>query len=142
MAEKGYSRSGFDRRSVPVSLALQAGGMALRIKQNTYGNFYQPTVDFLKQNAGANDVIMASADFGFGLNFPDNLLSDGRFGFYTGKRPRFIIYDSAVHSSWLHSKEFFPEFYDYFPRLLQEEYKLAYENAAYKVYEKQIHSKR
>ncbi|MGI8884686.1 MAG: hypothetical protein ACR2IA_10640, partial [Pyrinomonadaceae bacterium] len=91
---------------------------------------------YLKQNAGEKDLIMASSDFGFGLGFTDNLVADGRFGFYTGKRPRFIIYDSAVHSSWEESKEFFPAFYDYFPRLLQDEYKLVYENAAYKIYEK------
>jgi len=135
----------WQRRIVPVPvllagicffLALQTGGMALRIKQNTYGNFYQPTVDYLTQNANEKDVIMAGAEFGFGLNFSDNLLSDGRFGYYTGKRPRFIVYDSAVNMSWLESKEFFPAFYDYFPRLLQEEYKLVYENAAFKVYEK------
>ena len=134
-----------EKRFVPVSvtiagiclfLALQTGGMALRIRQNTYGNFYQPTVNYLKQNSGETDVIMASSDFGFGLNFPDNLVDDGRFGFYTGKRPQFIVYDSAVQSSWEESKEFFPAFYDYFPRLLQNEYKLVYENAAYKIYEK------
>jgi hypothetical protein len=111
--------------------------MALRIRQNTYANFYQPAVNYLKQNADEKDIIMAGSDFGFGLNFSDNLVDDGRFGFNTGKRPRFIVYDSAVESSWQSSKEFFPAFYDYFPRLLQEEYKLVYENAAYKIYEKQ-----
>jgi 4-amino-4-deoxy-L-arabinose transferase-like glycosyltransferase len=135
----------WERRIVPVPvllagicffLALQTGGMALRIKQNTYGNFYQPTVNYLKQNAAEKDVIMASSDFGFGLTFPDNLVDDGRFGYYTGKRPRFIVYDSAVEISWQESKEFFPAFYEYFPRLLQDEYKLVYENAAYKIYER------
>ncbi|MCU1289851.1 MAG: family glycosyltransferase, 4-amino-4-deoxy-L-arabinose transferase [Acidobacteria bacterium] len=135
----------WEKRIIPVPilaaglcffLALQTGGMALRIKQNTYGNFYQPTVDYLKINARENDVIMASADFGFGLNFPDNLLSDGRFAYYTHKRPRYIVYDDQVKTSWEESKIFFPEFYDYLPRLLQEEYKIVYENAAFKIYEK------
>ena len=135
----------WEKRIVPVPillagicffLALQTGGMALRIRQNTYGNFYQPTINHLKQNAFEKDIIMAGADFGFGLNFSENLLSDGRFAFNTGKRPRFIVYDDQVKTSWEESKEFFPEFYDYFPRLLQEEYKLVYENAAYKIYER------
>ncbi len=135
----------WERRTVPVPvliagifffLALQTGGMALRIRQNTYANFYQPAVNFLKQNADEKDIIMASSDFGFGLNFSDNLLDDGRFGFNTGKRPRFIVYDSGVESSWQSSKEFFPAFYEYLPRLLREEYKLFYENAGYKIYEK------
>lgn len=119
---------------VALFLALQTGGMALRIKQNTYANFYQPTVDYLKQNASREDAIMASSDFGFGLGFPENLVDDGRFGFYTGKRPKFIVTDDAVNTSWQESKEFFPAFYEYFPRLLTEEYKIVYENATYKVY--------
>jgi hypothetical protein len=115
-------------------VAVSAGGMAFRIKQNTYGNFFLPTVDFLKQNSTERETIMASSDFGFGLEFPDNLVDDGRFAIYTGKRPKFIVYDSGVELSWQESKEFFPEFYEYLPRLLKEEYQLAYENAAYKVY--------
>lgn len=140
-----YANWLWEKRIIPVPvlaaglclfLALQTGGMFLRIKQNTYGNFYQPTVDYLKNNATETDVIMASSDFGFGLKFPDNLVDDGRFGFYTGKRPRYIVYDSAVDLSWQESKMFFPAFYDYFPKLLNEEYKTVYENSAYKIYEK------
>jgi 4-amino-4-deoxy-L-arabinose transferase-like glycosyltransferase len=122
--------------SVCLFLALQTGGMALRVRQNTYGNFYQPTVNYLKQNAGEKDLIMASSDFGFGLEFPPNLVDDGRFGFNTGKRSRFIVYDDQVKTSWEESEKFFPAFYDYLPVLLRDEYKIVYENAAYKIYEK------
>lgn len=115
-------------------LMVSAGGMALRIKKNTYGNFYQPAVDFLKQNSADNQTIMASSDLGFGLSFPSNLTDDGRFGYYTGKRPTYIVYDDGVRNSWIESKEFFPEFYDYFPRLLSEEYEIVYENDIYKIY--------
>ena len=122
--------------SVCLFLALQTGGMALRVRQNTYGNFYQPAVNYLKQNAGENDSIMASSDFGFGLDFPPNLVDDGRFGFNTGKRPRFIVYDDQVKTSWEESQKFFPAFYSYLPALLRDEYQIVYENAAYKIYEK------
>lgn len=115
-------------------VAVSAGGMALRIKQNTYGNFYQPTVNFLKQNTAESGLIMAGSDFGFGLKFPDNLVDDGRFALYTGKKPKFIVYDSGVESSWRESKEFYPEFYEYLPRFLREEYQPAYENTGYTVY--------
>lgn len=115
-------------------LALQAGGMALRIKQNTYGKVYQPTVNFLKQNAAENDMIMGGAEMVFGLEFSKNFISDGQFGYKTGKRPKFIVYDDAVHSSWQESKKFNPEFHEYFPHLLSEEYEIVYENPAYKIY--------
>ena len=115
-------------------LLLGVGGMSLRIKQNTYGNFYMPMVEFLKQNSTENDLIMGGAELGFGLGFPKNHVADGRFGFYTGKRPKFIVTDSGVENSWQDSKKHFPEFYEYFPRLLQEEYQPVYENAAFKVH--------
>lgn len=117
-------------------VAVPLGGMALKIKQNTRGNFYNPMITYLKENSGESDVVMGGADLAFGLGFDFNLISDGRFAYYTGKRPRYIVSDSAVESSWAASKVHFPEFYEYFPRLLKEEYRLAFENAAYKVYER------
>lgn len=117
-------------------IAVPVGGMALRISQNTYANFYQPMIAYLKAGAGANDLVMGGADLAFGLGFSGNLVSDGRFGYYTGRRPKFIVSDSAVESSWRESKAHFPEFYEYFPRLLDAEYRLAFQNAAYKVYER------
>lgn len=117
-------------------LLLGLGGMALRIKQNTYGKFYKPMIAFLKENSGENDLIMGGAENGFGLDFAKNHIADGQFGFHTGKRPKFIIYDSAVENSWQDSKTFQPEFYEYLPRLLSEEYRVAYENDAFKVYER------
>lgn len=117
-------------------LILGIGGMCLRIKQNTYGNFYKPMIEYLKDNSTENDLIMGGAELGFGLEFPKNHIADGRFGFNTGKRPKFIMYDSAVENSWQDSKNYFPEFYAYLPRLLKDEYTLGYENEAFKIYKK------
>lgn len=117
-------------------IALPAGGMALKIKQNTNGNFYEPVIEYLKTNMGRDDFVMGGADLAFGLGFDANLIADGRYGYYTGKRPRYIVSDSATELTWQGSKKFFPEFYEYFPRLLADEYRVAYENAAYKVYER------
>jgi Dolichyl-phosphate-mannose-protein mannosyltransferase len=117
-------------------VAIPLGGMMLKISQNTRGRYYKPTIAYLQENMTANDNVMGGADLAFGLGFDPRLIADGRFGYYTGKRPRFIVYDSAVEGSWADSKAHFPEFYEYFPRLLNDEYRVAYENAAYKIYEK------
>ena len=117
-------------------MALPLGGMALKIRQNTYGNYYQPLIAFLKANSNGGRLIMGGSELAFGLGFGGNHVADGRFAYYTGKRPDFIVYDSAVENSWKDSKIHFPEFYEYFPRLLNEEYRLAYENPAFKVYER------
>ena len=119
--------------AVAVLMILQTGGMALRIKQNTYGNFYLPMAKYLKDNAADSDLIMGGADIAFDLGFPANHIADGRFGFYSGKRPKYIVYDSAVESSWLGAKRDYPQLYEYLPRLLQD-YEVVYENAAYKIY--------
>ncbi|MGB7201537.1 MAG: hypothetical protein WBD16_04635 [Pyrinomonadaceae bacterium] len=119
-------------------IALPAGGMAFRIKQNTFGNFYAPVIAYLKTNMGESDYVMGGADLAFGLGFDANLIADGRSGYYTGKRPRYIVTDSATDLTWQNSQKFFPEFYEYFPRLLSDEYRVAYENAAYKIYERRL----
>lgn len=117
-------------------IALPAGGMALKIKQNTYGNFYAPVIAYLKTNMGRDDFVMGGADLAFGLGFDANLIADGRYGYYTGKRPRYIVYDSGTELTLQGSKKFFAEFYEYFPRMLRDEYRISYENAAYKIYER------
>ena len=122
--------------AVLAVIAVPLGGMALKISQNTRGRYYKPMIAYLDGNMGPEDHVMAGADLAFGLGFDPRLIADGRFGYLTGKRPRYIVYDSAVEISWAASKVNFPAFYEYFPRLLREEYRVAYENDAYKVYEK------
>lgn len=117
-----------------VFILLQTGGLALRVKQNTYGNYYLPAVNFLNQNAVANDTIFGGPELRFGLKTPAAHIADGTFGMQTGKRPKFIVYDPGTDDSCKDSKTFNPEFYEYFPRLLNEEYRVGYENAAFKVY--------
>lgn len=117
-------------------LLLQTGGVILRVKQNTYGNFYRPAINYLNENAAPGELIMGSAEARFALNPKLNHIADGRFAYYTGKRPEYIIYDPGVEDSWKDSKIYFPEFYEYFPRLLCDEYNLVYENTAFKIYKR------
>lgn len=117
-------------------IAVPLGGMALKIKQNTRAKFYDSMIAFVKETSTENDIVMGGADLAFGLGFDSNLLSDGRFGYFTGKRPKYIVTDSAVQNSWEGSRATFPEFYEYFPKLLREEYEPAFENAGYTVHER------
>jgi hypothetical protein len=115
-------------------LLLQTGGIALRIKQNTYGNYYLPAMEFLNRNAADDELIMGGAEVRFALKPSANHITDGTFAYNTGKRPKYIVYDPGVEDSWKDSKIYFPEFYEYLPRLLEEEYRIAYENTAFKIY--------
>lgn len=115
-------------------LLLQTGGIALRVKQNTLGNYYRPAMEFLNENAADDELIMASAEARFALKPTANHITDGTFAYRTGKRPKYIVYDPGVEDSWNDSKIYFPEFYEYLPRLLNDEYRVAYENTAFKIY--------
>lgn len=121
--------------AVAALMLLQIGGMAMRIKQNTYGNYYVPLTHFLQENVAENDLMMCGSDIAFASGFPKNYLVDGRYGYYTGKRPKFLIYDSSTENSWRGAKETAPQLYEHLPRLLQD-YEIVYENAAYKVYQR------
>ena len=115
-------------------ILLQTGGVALRCRQNTYGNYHLPTVEYLNQNVKENESVTGAQNMIFGLNPSIKFSADGEFGYTTGKRPNYIVYDPGVEDSWNEAKTFNPGFYEYLPRLLNDEYRLAYENAAFKVY--------
>jgi 4-amino-4-deoxy-L-arabinose transferase-like glycosyltransferase len=135
----------WENRSLPRTLIafgiagflfLGIGGIGLRSRQNTYGNFYQPAIDFLNKNASETDLIMGGQETRFALRRNANHIADGVFGMRTGKRPQYIIYDPGTLDSWNDSKTFYPEFYEHLPRMLNEEYKIVYENTAYKIYKR------
>ena len=117
-------------------LLLGIGGIALRAKQNTYGNYYKPTMEFINQNAVGDELVMGAPELRFALKPEINHVADGTFGYYTGKRPKYIVYDPGTEDSWKDAKTFFPEFYEHLPRMLKEEYQVTYENTAFKVYVK------
>jgi 4-amino-4-deoxy-L-arabinose transferase-like glycosyltransferase len=113
--------------------ALNLGGMALRIKQNTYGNYYKPVIAFLLENSKNGEIIMGGSELGFGLKYSDILIGDPTLGMRSGKRAKYIVYDSAMELSWREAEKFNPEYYEYLPHLLLE-YDIVYENPSYKIY--------
>lgn len=117
-------------------LMLGIGGIALRCRQNTYTNLYAPAIEHINQNASEDDTIMGGPETRFALKDSKNHIADGAFGYHTGKRPTYIIYDPGTEDSWKDSKTHFPEFYEYLPRMLNEEYQVIFENTGYKVYKK------
>lgn len=135
----------WENRSLPRALlaigligfaALGAGGIVLRNRQNVYARFFLPTAAYLNQHAAPDELIMSAPEMRFALKNFDNHISDGAFGYRTGKRPVYIVYDPGVDDSWKDSRVYFPEFYEYFPKLLREEYEVVYENPAYKIYKR------
>jgi 4-amino-4-deoxy-L-arabinose transferase-like glycosyltransferase len=115
-------------------VAVGIGGILMRVRVDDMHSSYEPAVAFIKQNAGPNDMILASCSLGFGYGFGPNLVDDGSFGYFSGWRPRFIvmeeIYDDYVN---LHRTQ--PALNDHYVALMSG-YRAVYDRAGYRIYER------
>lgn len=115
-------------------LLLQAGGVLYKMRQDTYRRGYVPAINFLKQRATPQSLIMGSSALGFGLDYPDNLVDDVKFGYYSGRRADFIVVDPDYAATLPTFKERQPEVAAYIDKLFNEGYRLAYDDGSYKIY--------
>lgn len=115
-------------------LCLQLGGVLYRMRVNTYAKSFAPAAEFVKTHSNENSLIMGSAELGFVLGFHDNLVDDGRLGFYSGKEPDIIVVDESYEAAYAGWRKSSPEVYQYVHRLLTEEFSEVYNQASYKIY--------
>ena len=117
-----------------VFLSLQLGGVLQRIRLNPYQKSFAPATDFLKRNARSDQVIMASAELGFGLGSFDHLIDDSRLGFYSGKKPDFIVIEEVYRSEIDSFKNRRPELYQFIQSRLTNDYNKVYDQNFYEIY--------
>jgi 4-amino-4-deoxy-L-arabinose transferase-like glycosyltransferase len=115
-------------------LLLQAGGVVQRMRANEYRASYAPAADFLKRRMQPSTLVMGSAEMGFALGFNEHLIDDSFLGYYSGKRPDFIVVDEIYAESFQGSQLQRPAIYAHINRLLTTEYKLVYDRAFYRIY--------
>ena len=87
----GSAASAVTMTGLTVLLALQFGGNAIRIAQNTNTNVYRPVIDFLKTHATPESRIIGTSELMFGLGRNYHLSDDQRLGIYTGEGCDFIV---------------------------------------------------
>ena len=120
--------------AVCALLLLQAGGIAQRIRTKEYQTTYAPAADFLKNRLQPSTLIMGSAEMGFALGFDEHLIDDSYLGYYSGKRPDFIVVDEIYATSFRGSAVERPAIYEHINRMLTEQYKLVYDQGLYRIY--------
>jgi len=115
-------------------IALQAGGSALRMRFNVYKNQFLPAAAYINQHARPDEMVMGSAELGFGIGFDRNLVDDILIGFKSGYRPEFIVQES----NWQLLMEVFrterPPVFAHMQHLFAEEYRLVYDENGYKIW--------
>ena len=80
---------------------------------------------------------MASSEMGLELGFTSSLTDDFRLGYRSGKRAGLIVLDEARYQPWIEllaGQD--PGNYQFIQRLLREEYRLVYDRAGYKIYQR------
>ncbi len=118
--------------------SLQAGGVALRIRQNEYQRAYLPAVEYLQRHATGADLIMASCDLGFSYGFKPNLDDDIFLGYYTGKKPAYIVVDEIYAGNIDGWKINEPAVHQFIVDRLSHEYKEVYDQNGYRIYKRKI----
>jgi 4-amino-4-deoxy-L-arabinose transferase-like glycosyltransferase len=109
-------------------LVVQLGILSFRIVHNDYRGRYLKAVDFLKQDAKPGDLIMGSGELAFELGFDGQVLDDARLGFYTGKKPEYIVLEAHYRYFWLPTLEAYePKVYRYIADLFKNKYELVYD---------------
>lgn len=116
-------------------IALQAGGSLLRMRINVYKNQFVPAAEYIKAHARPDQMVMGSAELGFGIGFDRNFVDDILIGFKSGYRPEFIV----LESNWQGLMEIFrterPPVFAHMQRLYAEQYRLVYDENGYKIWQ-------
>ncbi len=115
-------------------LVLQIGAIVLRCREDTYRRTYDPVIAFLQRTLKPGDTVIASASLGFGLRFPRTLIDDVRLGYYTGRRPNYIVINEEYYLVFCDYQHSEPEFYRFIAARLAREYERIYDRDGYQVY--------
>ena len=115
-------------------LLLQIGGIAQRIRQNEYSKTYRPAVDFLKAKAGPSALIMGSTELAFALGFDSNLVDDIRLGYYSGKKPDYIVVEEIYEDAFVGMGIQDSNVYRHILDTIANDYHAVYDEAHYKIY--------
>ena len=109
--------------------AIQVAATIPRILNNPIEHRYNPAMRFVQAHRCKNDSVMGSGEIGFWFGFGDPKLDDdSRLGFFSHRRPEYIILDSQYRDywfAWFAAVE--PATYEYIRKLLINDYRLVYD---------------
>jgi hypothetical protein len=121
------------RGMLALMFLLQTGYAAALIAQRKYGRIYRPVVAMLRRDLRPGQFVIGSAELGFGVGF-GRVLDDANLGYYSGKRPEFLVMDSNYRAHLADLARTNPALYTSLAGLLRDQYRTVYTNAGYTVY--------
>ena len=96
---------------------------------------YDNVLAFLRR-AHAPAQIIAAGEFAYALGFDSGMVDDWRLGYYSGKRPQFIV-TNPIYVGWFErSAAVAPAIHKYMEELLANDYRMVFRNSNYAVYQR------
>lgn len=118
-------------------LLIETGAIAYKIRLNSYLNRYVPAVEFVKQRLKPDGLIFATSAFGFDFGFrQEHLIDDARLGYDSGRRADFVVVDEIYEIVFDGHRRERPAIGQYVDRALATKYKLVYDRAQIRIYER------
>ena len=118
---------------IAVLILLETGYAAALIVQRKYDSVYRPVIAALQREMRPGQSVIGSAELGFGLGF-DRVKDDANLGYYSGRRPDFIVIDSNYRAHLTELARTRPAVYSYLEGMLAGEYRQFYSNSNYSIY--------
>lgn len=103
------------------------------IRTDDYHQRYLPAVGFLKAHMHQSSLVMGSSELGFQLPF-EQVIDDYRLGFYSHKRPQFIVVEPNYQEVFNAFSVTEPEVSRHVQSTLRNDYKVVYEDGYYSIY--------
>ena len=97
---------------------------------------YAATLEFLMNHTTPSSQIVGGAELAFQLGFDAHFIDDPRLGYYSGKRPDFIVANSLYDGWFTRSQARYPEIYKHIQRVLSTSYRGVFHNSSYTVYQR------
>jgi len=109
-------------------VVLKASIFGYRIMQDDFRGSYAGAIQFLRSNVHSGEMVMGSGELAFDLGFDGRVVDDCRLGFYTGKRPKYIVLDLQYYAMWMpYLAVHEPTVFRHVGRRLDEEYETVYD---------------
>jgi 4-amino-4-deoxy-L-arabinose transferase-like glycosyltransferase len=96
---------------------------------------YENAVAFVRR-AGSPSNMIAAGEFAFAFGFDSGMVDDLRLGYFTGRRAPLIV-ANTIYLGWFEqSAVLAPPIHAYMLQLLRDEYRVAFRNAGYTIYQR------
>ncbi len=119
--------------AVAALLLVEIGGMAAKIRENSYARQFEPTIAYIRAHSSPSDYVEGEMALNFGLGYTDaGFHMDNRMGYYTGVKPALIVTGEFADIDYFRDHE--PRVYSFIRHRLDDEYRLAVQFGDYKIY--------